>query len=464
MNRSSLKKNYAFEIVKCLNSAGFKAYIVGGAVRDMVMGGEPKDYDIATNASISDIERLFEKVYPVGRQFGVNLVVIDDEPYEIALFRRDGVYKDGRRPSGIEPADPVDDAGRRDFTINALFYDPVKDKVIDHVGGLKDIKKRIIRAVGNPDDRLSEDRLRMLRAVRFAARFSFTIEPSTARAVRENAYKVHDVSAERIGAELLEIFSGPNTGYALTLLDETNLLLEVLPEVCAMKGIEQPSEYHPEGDVFEHTRDMLELFNGGTASLAFGILFHDIAKPATMTRTDRIRFHHHAETGAVTAGRILKRLRFKNNTVARVQVLVRNHMHFIDVRKMRLSRLRRFISQEGFDEMLELHRLDSLASNGNMSNYEFLKNLIDNEKLHQNISPPLLTGHDLIELGYEPGPVFSKILRMAEDMQLEGKFETKEDAKDFVLREFSLQTHQQNRKLKNNRPDSPESRDAEQNT
>jgi len=464
MNNSNLKKRNAFEIVKRLNSAGFKAYIVGGAVRDMVMGSEPKDYDIVTDALLPDIERSFEKVYPVGRQFGVNLVVLDNEPYEIALFRKDGVYKDGRRPICIEPADPVDDAGRRDFTINALLYDPVNEKVIDHVGGINDIKKRIIRAVGNPYDRLSEDRLRMLRAVRFAARFSFTIELSTVRAIRKNAYKVNDVSAERIGAELQEIFSGPNAGYALTLLDETNLLREVLPEVSALKGIEQPSEYHPEGDVFEHTRKMLELFNYGAVSLAFGILFHDIAKPETMTRTDRIRFHHHAEIGAVSAGRILKRLRFKNDTVLQVQALVRNHMHFIDVRKMRLSKLRRFISQDGFGEMLELHRLDSLASNGSLLNYEFLKKLMAEEKLHYNIPPPLLTGSDLIELGYEPGPDFAKILREIEDRQLEGTLATKDEAKDFVLRRYPLQAHQQIHKPKNSLPDSPESHDAGQNT
>jgi poly(A) polymerase len=456
MSESVAKKASALEIIKTLRGSGFTALIVGGAVRDMVMGIEPKDYDIVTDASPEQVERLFDKVYPVGSQFGVSLVVMNNDAFEVACFRKDGIYEDGRRPSSIKPGDEIADTGRRDFTINALFYDPIEERVIDHVGGIRDIHDRIIRAVGDPRVRMYEDRLRMLRAVRFAARFMFEIDPATEMAVRENAHKVLDVSAERIGEELVKIFGGHNSGYAFTLLDRTGLLSVILPEVSALKGIEQPPEYHPEGDVFEHTRSMLEMYDGGSVTLALGILFHDIAKPVTITRTDRIRFNRHDDIGAEMAGAILRRLRVRNEISERVCALVRNHMNFINVRNMRRSTLRRFIAQEGFHEMLELYRLDCLASHGDLEDYDYLVKIVG-EEIHKNsnlkLPAPLLTGDDLITLGYEEGPLIGTILREIEDSHFEGALETREEAINFVRQRFPLQIPRQNRRRRSSQPD-----------
>ena len=461
----STTQKHAFEIVAALRKAGFSAYIVGGAVRDMVMGIEPKDYDIATDASSADIERLFEKVYPVGRKFGVNMIVIGTDTFEIARFRRDGVYRDGRRPSCIEAGNIIDDVKRRDFTINALFYDPVEDSITDLVGGISDIKHKIIRAVGEPDTRFKEDRLRMLRAVRFAARFRFELDSGTERAIKQNAQSVPDVSAERIGDELVKIFSGPHPAYALTLLGRSGLLDVLLPEVSALKGVEQPPEFHPEGDVYEHTLRMLDFYDGNSVTLVLGILLHDIAKPATMTKTDRIRFSRHADVGAVMAGQILRRFRLKNEVITRVQELVRTHMHFINVRKMRRAKLIRFILQENFDEMLALYRIDCLASHGRLDDYEFLVETVDSEKeRNHGLQSPLLNGYDLINLGLEPGEHFCKILSDITDMQLEGTFHTKEEAIDFVVRMYCPPVDPCNPKQRNNPQDPQAHRDEEPST
>ncbi|MBN1290318.1 MAG: CCA tRNA nucleotidyltransferase [Candidatus Latescibacteria bacterium] len=460
-----LKKKQAFEIISVLREAGFTAYIVGGAVRDMVMGLVPMDYDIATDASSSDLEYLFGKVYPVGRQFGVNMVVIGQNTFEIAQFRVEGIYFDGRRPSAIEPGNPIEDARRRDFTINALFYDPAENSIIDHVNGIADIKNKVVRTVGDPDIRFREDRLRMLRAIRFATRFSFKLDIETELAIKRHAGAVLYVSAERIGDELVKIFSGPHPAYALVLLDRTGLLDVVLPEVSALKGVEQPPEFHPEGDVYEHTCRMLELYDGNSVTLAFGILLHDIAKPVTMTKTDRIRFSRHADVGAIIAGQILRRLRMKNVIISKVQELVRTHMHFINVRKMRRAKLLRFVLQDEFDEMLELYRIDCLSSHGKLDDYEFLLQTVDMEKQrNRKHQPPLLDGRDLIELGYEPGPQFGKILSDVEDMQLEGALLTKEEAKNFVVRTYYFQADRHNQKRKNNPQDPPVHRDVKPNT
>ncbi|MCE5251187.1 CCA tRNA nucleotidyltransferase [bacterium] len=454
MSDAADKKAGALVIVKTLRSAGFSALFVGGAVRDMIMGNEPKDYDIATNASLHDIERLFDSVYPVGSRFGVSLVVIGDHSFEVACFRKDGIYEDGRRPSSVEPGCETDDAERRDFTINALFFDPLENRIIDHIGGIQDIHNRTIRAVGDPRIRFREDRLRMLRAVRFAARFQFSVDDETMRAIKENTAGIHDVSAERIGEELVKIFGGPHPGYALTLLDETGLLREVLPEVSALRGVEQPAEFHPEGDVFEHTRRMLELYEGGSSALAFGVLFHDIAKPVTMTKTDRIRYNRHDELGAVMAGKILRRLRISNEMTARVQGLVRNHMRFMHVRNMKPAKLLRFMQEDGFTEMLELYRLDCLASHGNLEDYDFLVQTFRQEKPEdRNPSPPLLDGNDLLALGYEEGPLIGVILRKVDEHHLEGELNTREDANNFVRRLFPQPSHRQNRKRKKSPPD-----------
>jgi len=437
---SSALKNNALKIVRRLRDHGFKAYFVGGAVRDMVMNIKPADYDIATDASPEDITKLFRRVIPVGEKFGVSLVVLGGKSFEVSRFRLDGVYEDGRRPKSVEPADEKEDVNRRDFTINAMLLDPIGDRLFDYVGGQEDIARRLIRTVGDAADRFAEDKLRLLRAVRFAVRFDFEIESETMSAIRRLADRVTDVSGERIGDELAKMFSGPHPDRALTLLDETGLLDVVLPEVAAMKGVEQPSGFHPEGDVFEHTRKMLGLFGGGTVTLAFGLLLHDVGKPATFTETDRIRFHRHDEVGADIAEKILRRLRFRRDTVKRVRMLVRNHMRFIHVKDMKRATLKRFLAMDDFDELLELFRLDCLASHASLDLYDFVKG--EKEHMEPVLPEPLITGKDLIEMGYEAGPMFKEMLDAAADARLEGEIATREAARDMVRRLFPLSRRQ----------------------
>ncbi len=443
MSSYNLKEN-AFKIIYRLREAGFSSFIVGGAVRDMVMGIEPKDYDIVTNASPEEVSNLFERTYPVGSKFGVSIVMKDNISYEIAMFRKDGVYEDGRRPSSVEKAGEIEDVKRRDFTINALLYDADKDKIIDHVSGINDIHNGIIRTIGNPEIRFEEDRLRMLRAVRFATRFDFAIEHETMTAIKHNATQILVVSPERIGEELSMMFTGNNPDKSLLLLGETGLLEVILPEVEALKGIEQPRQFHPEGDVFTHTCLMLKIFGGGSLTLGFGIVLHDIAKSLTFSKTDRIRFSGHEKKGAEIAGYILKRLRFSNDNVTRVQALVKNHMRFINVPHMKRSTLRRFMALDGFDEMLELFRLDCLASHGDLKIYDFIKREIKNEKKDSytlELPLPLINGDDLISLGYKPGPLFSTIINRVLDAQIEGILSSKEEAIEFVLKVFLRDFH-----------------------
>jgi poly(A) polymerase len=429
----------ALEIISRLKRAGYKAYIVGGAVRDMVMGINPEDYDIATNASPSIVTQLFERAHPVGERFGVTLVIMRGKAYEVAQFRTEGKYLDGRRPETVAPSDEQEDVKRRDFTINALLYDPDKDGILDYVNGVEDIHKQVIRTVGDPKVRFAEDHLRMLRAVRFAARFGFRIEDKTFEAIREHAPHVSKISAERIGDELARMFSGYHPEKALDLLDSSGLLINLLPEVSALKGVEQPPEYHPEGDVYNHTRKMLDLFGGGTVTLAFGILFHDIGKPETYTYTDRVRFHEHDKIGAEKASAILKRLRFSREIVEKVNSLVLNHMRFIPVREMRPSTLRRFIAMDNFGELLELFRLDCLSSNCPMDLYDYIRTKYEEEKSRPEgpvLPKPLLSGNDLIELGFQKGPLFGEILRTLVDAQLEGRVSKRDEAVRFVLEKY----------------------------
>lgn len=429
----------AFEIVLKLRKSGYRAFIVGGAVRDMLMGNIPGDYDIATSASPEEVSVIFNKTYSVGAKFGVTLVALGGHMFEVAMFRTEGDYQDGRRPEKVFSASEYEDVLRRDFTINALLYDPEKSDIIDYVSGREDINKKVIRTIGNPFTRFREDRLRMLRAVRFASRFGFTIEEETMRAIVSEAAGIEAVSSERIGEEFLKMFSGPNPENALELLDQTGLLDILLPEISAMKGVEQPPNFHPEGDVFSHTKLMLKLFGGGSNTLAFGILLHDVGKPSTATLTDRIRFNRHEEKGAEIAFDIMKRFRFGNRFINRVQTLVKTHMSFQNVPKMKKSTLRRFTSKPEFEEMLELHRFDCLASHNNLSIYSFLKKEIEeygNEGNKTSLPSTLITGDDLINLGYKPGLVFREILEKVMDAQLEGTIETKEQAIDFVLETF----------------------------
>jgi len=461
------KRKDALEIVKRLRDAGFRAYFAGGAVRDMIMGVESEDYDIATDASPEEVAGLFARVVPVGKRFGVSLVVLDGGSYEVAQFRTDGAYTDGRRPEKVAPSNELEDVRRRDFTINALMYDPIEDRILDPVGGRRDIERRIIRTVGDPGERFAEDKLRILRAVRFAARFDFTIEPETMSALKTHVPGIHEVSAERIGEELAKMFAGPHPDRALALLDETGLLDALLPEVSAMKGVRQPVRFHPEGDVFEHTRRMLELFGGGTVTLAFGILLHDVGKPETFTEDDRIRFNRHDVVGAEKAEEIMRRLRFSKAVTERVGMLVRNHMRFIHVKEMRPSTFRRFIAMEGFDELLELFRLDCLASHGSLELYDFVRR--EMEKGGDTLPEPLISGRDLLASGYEEGPLIGEILRDVMDAQLEGRVRTRREALSYVrrchpLRCRSLPHRPRNPRRRSSPRGSPERRDDKPST
>ncbi len=429
----------AYKIVRHLRQAGYKAYYVGGAVRDMVMGRAPKDIDIATDASPEQVAGLFERTYPVGAKFGVTLVKMGERTYEVARFRSDGVYEDGRRPAVVTFTDEIEDVRRRDFTMNALLYDPEEKRVIDHVGGVDDINNKIVRAIGIPSQRFGEDRLRILRCIRFAAGLEFTIEPKTFSALKAAAPSVGEVSAERIGEELAKMFSGAHPDRALTLLDETGLLEVLLPEIAAMRGVEQPLEFHPEGDVYTHTLIMLGMYGGGSSTLAWGILLHDVGKPVTATHTARIRFNRHDIVGADIAGKVLGRLRYPNNMITRVQMLVKNHLRFIHVPEMKKTTLRRFLALDGFDELLELYRLDCLASHGNLEVYDLVKNeaaAIAAQTDSLALPKPLLDGNDLIKLNYTPGPVFSEIINRVIDAEIEGSISTKEEAIALVLDEF----------------------------
>jgi poly(A) polymerase len=446
----------AVRIVLRLREAGYRAYIVGGAVRDMVMGIEPKDYDIATDASPAEVERLFDRVYDVGVKFGVSLVGIGSRTYEVAMFRRDGVYEDRRRPSQVERSDEIGDVRRRDFTMNALLYDPVDDQIIDHVGGVEDIRGCIVRTVGDPLLRFEEDRLRMLRAVRFAARFEFTIDPAAMTAIRSLAPLVTSVSAERIGEELAKTFTGPHPGRALSLLEESGLLTAVLPEVSALKGVEQSPEHHPEGDAFAHTRAMLDLMEGGSLTLAFGVLLHDIGKPVTASKKGHTRFPCHNEVGADLAAAVLRRLRLSGETVVRVRELVRKHMRFLNVPFMKRSTLCRFMAEPDFEELLELHRLDTLARCGNLATHRLLEEELRREReKHPALALPksLIDGGDLIGMGYEPGPLFREVLDAVTDAQLEGKISTKSEAESFVREMFPCCSSRKTRGRKSTSPD-----------
>ena len=425
-------KIHAIGIVKHLADAGFKALFAGGAVRDMVLGVEPKDYDIVTNASLADTERLFDHVIPVGKPFGVCRVIVEGIPFEVAVFRKDGVYEDGRRPLSIEPADEIEDTKRRDFTINALLYDPLRDEILDYVDGVNDIKRRVLRTVGEPGERFGEDSLRMLRAVRFAARLSFTIEPSTERSLREMAPAVLCVSAERIGEELSKIVAGPNAGRGLSLLDETGLLRVVLPEVYALKGVGQPPQFHPEGDVFEHTLALLDKLDTRSWPLVLAGLLHDAGKVVAQKENPGGEFYRHEQHGAELVVKVAARLKLSNATRDRASWLVRKHMALLNVREMRLSTLRRLFVEEGFHELLALARADTLASDGDLSWYDFCTRRYDDLSRTQLKPKRLISGDDLIELGLRPGPIFAGLLEEAYDQQLGGDTTTKAEGIAFI--------------------------------
>jgi poly(A) polymerase len=409
-----------------LRAAGHQAYLAGGCVRDLLAGREPSDYDVATSARPEEVLALFPGAVAVGAHFGV----VRARGVEVATFRSDHSYRDGRHPEEVVfETDPRQDVLRRDFTINGLLLDPATNEVLDFVGGRADLRDRIIRAIGDPRRRFAEDHLRMLRAVRFAARFGYAIEPETLAAIRELAPSIHRVSAERVRDELTRILTEGRARRGMELLDETGLLAEVLPECRALQGVEQPPEYHPEGDVWTHTLLMLDQLDHPSAPLAWGALLHDIGKPATFRRApDRIRFDGHVEAGLRIARGILTRLKFSRDDTDRILALVANHMRFLDAPRMKESTLKKFLRLDHFAEHLALHKADCLASHGGLETYEFVRAKLAALPPEQLKPAPLVTGRDLIALGLPPGPAFKRILTEAEDLQLEGRLRTRDEA------------------------------------
>jgi poly(A) polymerase len=433
-------ESFARNIVRRLRDAGHQAFFAGGCVRDSLMGKVPHDFDIATSARPEQVQALFPRTVPVGVQFGVVLVVEDGREYEVATFRSDGAYLDGRHPQSVTFSTAEGDARRRDFTINGLFYDPIEERVLDFVGGQKDLETHTLRAIGDPVDRFAEDKLRLLRGIRFASTLGFEIERATWDAICAGAPGIKEVSAERVRDELVKIIVSPGRVRGFDLLDRSGLMAEILPEISSLKGCEQPPDFHPEGDVFVHTRLMLSLLSEHVSvPLAFAVLFHDLGKPATMQRdeTGRIRFSGHESVSARMAEEIMRRLRFSNEEIEATAEMVHNHMIFKDVQNMRVARLKRFMARPTFEDELELHRVDCLGSHGLLDNYEFLKRRREEFASEPLIPPPLITGHDLIALGWKPGPKFKAVLDAVQNRQLEGALRTRDEALAWVTREYS---------------------------
>ena len=462
-------RELALSIVQRLQQAGFAAFWVGGCVRDFLLGREPQDYDIATDARPEQIEKLFKRTLAVGRKFGVMIVVEAGHHFQVATFRAEADYQDGRRPEKVVFSSAEADAQRRDFTVNGLFFDPVAEKLHDWVGGEKDLQAKIIRTIGAPEERFSEDHLRLLRAVRFAAQLGFEIEPQTFAAVKKLAPKIELISAERIRDELIKLFSPASSfvaaevtrrtamipehppthvgGYqgtiaarGLVLLRDSRLLPGVLPELIATLLCEQSPDYHPEGTVFEHIRLMLEKMPPDSSpSLPWAVILHDIAKPATAERdpaTGAIHFYGHEKVGAAMAERILQRLRFPKKQIEEIVACVRQHMQFKDVKQMRKATLRRLLLRKTFPLELELHRLDCLGSHGNLEHYEFLLAQAEELKKKPAIRPPLLTGRDLIKLGLKPGPAMGALLDEIREKQLADELKTPREAKAWVKKQL----------------------------
>jgi putative nucleotidyltransferase with HDIG domain len=424
-------------VITRLRGAGHQAYLVGGCVRDMLLGVKPKDFDISTDARPDRIMDLFPNSGRVGAHFGVVLVRDSFSQVEVATFRSDHEYTDGRRPGCVKfEADPRGDVLRRDFTINGLVMDTETGRVLDFVGGQEDLERRVVRAIGDPDTRFDEDHLRMLRAIRFAARLNFEIDGETFEAIRRHHELIRAISAERVRDELVRILTEGGARRGFEMLDASGLLEELLPEVAAMKGVEQPPEFHPEGDVWTHTLLLLEKLDHPSTSLALGALLHDVGKPPTFKVAERIRFDGHVEEGVLLARDILNRLRFSRDELEQVEALVANHMRFKDVPQMKQSTLKRFLRMPNFPEMLELHRLDCLAASGRLDNYHLVLEKLGELPEEQLKPDRLLTGADLIAAGYEPGPRFSRILEAVEEAQLEGRVATSGEALALVREMF----------------------------
>ncbi len=436
---ASPARQAANSVAKSLRVHGFQEFFVGGCVRDMVRGVVPKDYDIATDALPEQVQQLFPRSLSVGAQFGVVVVLVDEQRVEVATFRSDGLYSDGRRPDEVfYSTDPKEDVLRRDFTVNGLLLDPADGKVLDHVGGLKDMERKVVRAIGEPSKRFQEDHLRMVRAVRFSATLGFEIDPATFQSIQEHAGLIQTVSGERLRDEVALILTSGRARRGMELLDTSGLLEPILPEIAAMKEVEQPPEFHPEGDVWTHTLLMLEALPGNCSlTLALGVLLHDVGKPPTFrVAPERIRFDNHVSVGARMGEQICRRLRLSVDDTRQIIALIENHLRFIDVPNMRTSTLKRFMRLERFEEHMELHRLDCLSSHRNLETYDLVRRKQMEFPAGEIRPARLINGTDLIRLGYEPGPRMGEILHSVEDAQLDGTLSSAEDALHYVQERY----------------------------
>jgi len=432
------KIRYAERIISRLSQAGFEAYLVGGCVRDFVRGVSPGDYDIVTSAMPDQVQALFEHTVPIGASFGIILVIEGHHTYEVATFRRDGPYPDGRHPSCVCYTSVREDVLRRDFTINGLLMDPTTGQILDYVNGRADIQKKIVRSIGDPVVRFNEDYLRMLRAIRFAANLDFSLDNATKEAIQQNAVKIRKISAERIREELDRLFTRGGSRRGFELLAETGILKHILPEADRMRGVTQSPRFHPEGDVWQHTMIMLDIYSqercsDADSTLAWAVLLHDVGKPATQTEdANGIHFYGHVEQGRLLADDVMKRLRFPRMQRENILDLISQHMNFMNVRKMRPGRLKRFLRMPLFHLHLTLHRLDCLASHAMLDNYEFCRLQLQNLKDEELHPPRLITGHDLLAMGFIPGKQIGEILRVLEEEQLENRLHHREEALAFV--------------------------------
>ena len=434
----------ALRIMRTLRSAGHEAFFVGGCVRDLLRCEAPEDYDIVTSAHPNVVQDLFPKTYPVGASFGVILVSEGDFLYEVATYRQEAEYEDGRHPSQVSFATAREDVYRRDFTVNGLLMDPETGEIVDYVGGVADIERRVIRTIGNPEERFAEDHLRMLRAVRFAANLGFLIDAETLGAIKRRTADMARVSAERVREEMTRILTGPGPRQGMEWLQDSGLLSQLLPEIEALQGVSQPPRFHPEGDVWEHTLSMLTLLpqerrhdTEADGRLAWAALLHDVGKPVTRTESETgVHFYGHVKKGAEIAAAIMRRLKFSKADLDVVLALIENHMRFMHVQDMRPNTVKKFLRMQDFDLHLALHRLDCLGSHGHLDNDVFCRGKLK-ELTTEDLHPPrLLTGHDLQKLGFQPGPLFREILNTIEDAQLNGEIATTEEAKQLVISRF----------------------------
>jgi poly(A) polymerase len=437
----------AKEVVSELRNAGHKAYCVGGCARDTLLKIAPKEYDITTSATPEEVSKIFPHTVPIGVTFGVILVIIGQYKFEVATFRKDQSYSDGRHPDSVTYSTlEQEDVLRRDFTINGMLYDPIEEEVIDHVGGIDDLENKIIRTIGDPYERFNEDKLRMMRAVRFNSRYNFELDLNTFKAIEKLAPEITQVSSERIRDEIIKIITQKNPGYGLKMLSECGLLKYVLSDVEIMNGVEQPPQFHPEGDVFIHTCLVLDkLFQNedGVVSpeLAMGALLHDVGKPPTFSVSDRIRFNGHDKLGAEMSKKICRDLKLSNKQIEIIYSLIKEHLKFKDVSKMKKSTLKRFIGMPHFEEHMALHLADCQASHGLTDAYDFIMETFSEFEKEEIKPAPLLSGKELIEMGYKPGPLFSEILNFVEEAQLEGEIEDVEDARKIVSQEYPLSNY-----------------------